>query len=53
MNILFIKFFFVGFMVFEIPRVYVFGHWPYSVTFLYITTCYSSNYVFLVVEIVL
>ena len=26
MNILFIKYFFVGFMVFEIPRVSVFGY---------------------------
>ena len=34
MNILFIKIFFVGFMVSEIPRV--FGHCPYSVTFPYI-----------------
>ena len=37
MNILFIKHFFVGFMVSEIPRVSVFGHCPYSVTFPYIT----------------
>ena len=35
MNILFIKHFFVGFMVPEIPRVSVFGHCPYSVTFPY------------------
>ena len=35
MNILFIKYFFVGFMVSEIPRVSVFGHCPYSVTFPY------------------
>ena len=35
MNILFIKHFFVGFMVSEIPRVSVFGHYPYSVTFPY------------------
>ena len=34
-NILFIKLFFVGFMVSEIPRVSVFGHCPYSVTFPY------------------
>ena len=32
MNILFIKYFFVGCMVSEIPRVSVFGHCPYSVT---------------------
>ena len=33
MNILFINNFFVGFMVSEIPRVSVFGHCPFSVTF--------------------
>ena len=33
MNILFNNNFFVGFMVSEIPRVSVFGHYPYSVTF--------------------
>ena len=33
MNILFFKHFFIGFMVSEIPRVSVFGHCPYSVTF--------------------
>ena len=32
MNILFIKYICVGFMVSEIPRVSVFGHCPYSVT---------------------
>ena len=36
MNILLIKHFFVGFMVSEIPRVSVFGHCPYSVTFPYL-----------------
>ena len=36
MNILLINIFFVGFMVSEIPRVTVFGHCPYSVTFPYI-----------------
>ena len=36
MNILFIKYFCVGFMVSEIPRVSVFGHFPYSVTFPYV-----------------
>ena len=36
MNILFIKQFFVGFMVSEIPRVSLFGHCPYSVTFPYL-----------------
>ena len=35
MNILFIKHFFVGFMVSEIPRVSVFGHFPDSVTLPY------------------
>ena len=36
MKILFINIFFVGFMVSEIPRVSVFGHCPYSVTFPYL-----------------
>ena len=36
MNILFIKHFFVGFMVSEIQRVSLFGHCPYSVTFPYV-----------------
>ena len=35
MNILFIKHFFVGFMVSEIPRVTIVGYCPYSVTFPY------------------
>ena len=35
MNILFIKYFFVGFIVYEIPRVSLFGHYPYSVTIPY------------------
>ena len=35
MNIVFITYFFVGFMVSDIPRVSVFGHCPYSVTFPY------------------
>ena len=35
MNTLFIKKIVVGFMVSEIPRVSVFGHCPYSVTFPY------------------
>ena len=38
MNILFIKHFFVGFMVSEIPKVSVFGYCPYFVTFPYITS---------------
>ena len=36
MNILFIKHFFAGFMVSEIPQVSAFGHCPYSVTFPYV-----------------
>ena len=36
MNILFIKHFVVGFVVSEIPKVSVFGHCPYSVTFPYV-----------------
>ena len=35
MNILFIKHFFVGFIVSEIHMVSVFGHFPYAVTFPY------------------
>ena len=35
MNILLITYFFVGFIVSEIPRVSVFRHCPYSVTFPY------------------
>ena len=35
-NMLFIKYFLVGFMVSETPRVSVFGHCPYLVTFPYI-----------------
>ena len=30
MNIVFIKHFFVGFIVYEIPRLSVFRHFPYS-----------------------
>ena len=36
MNMLPNKHFFVGFIVSEIPRVSVFGYYPYSVTFPYI-----------------
>ena len=42
MNMLFIKHFFVGFMIYEIQRVSVFGHCPYSVTFPY--TCIYMIY---------
>ena len=44
MNILYIKHFFVGFIVSEIPRVSVFGNSPYSVTFPYIYICYLFFY---------
>ena len=44
MNIVFINNFFVECMVSEIPRVSVFGHCPYSVTFPY-TYC-MRNLVF-------
>ena len=44
MNILLIKHFFVGFMVSEIPRVSVFGHCQYSVTFHYINIINISIY---------
>ena len=43
MNIVFKKHFFIRFMISEIPRVSVFGHCPYSVTFPYICT-YVYNY---------
>ena len=43
MNVLFIKHFFVGFMVSEIPRVSVFGLCPYSVTFPYIDLDFLQN----------
>ena len=36
MNILFINILFVGFMVSKRPRVSVFGHCPYSITFPYL-----------------
>ena len=44
MNIVFIKNFFVGFMVSEIPRVSVFGHCPYSVTFPYYIYLYHGYF---------
>ena len=37
MNILFIKHFFVGFMVSEIPRVSVFGYFPLHIFLIYYT----------------
>ena len=40
MNILFIKHFFVGFMVSEIPRGYIFRHCPYSITLPYTIQVY-------------
>ena len=47
MNILFVKHFFVGFMVSEIPRVSVYGHCPYSVTFPYtIKYIYINIYIY-------
>ena len=39
MNILFIKYFFVGFMVSEIPRVSVFCYFPLDIY----NTCYIYN----------
>ena len=44
MNMLSINIFVVGFMVSEIPRVSVFGHCPYSVTFPYIYILHESHY---------
>ena len=46
MNILFIKHFYVGFMVSKIPRVSVFGHCPYSVNFPY-SILYFNNITFI------
>ena len=43
MNILFIKHFFVGFMVSEIPRMSLFGHCPYSITFPYNSCDFYEN----------
>ena len=43
MNILLIKHFFVGCIVSEIPRVSVFGYFPYSVTFPYFTWSILNN----------
>ena len=42
MNILFIKHFFVDFMICEIQRMSVFGHYPYSVTFSYNIESFNS-----------
>ena len=42
MNILLITIFFVGFMVSRIPRVSVFGHCSYSVTFAYGSNIHSK-----------
>ena len=42
MNILFIKHFFIVFIVSEIPRVSVFGHCPYSITFPYIYSKFNK-----------
>ena len=42
MNNVFIKYYFVRFMVSDIPSVSVFGYCPYSVTFPY-TYIYVSN----------
>ena len=52
MNILFIKHYFVGFLISEIPRVSVFGHCPYSVTFPYVvTTVIKSIYIYIYIYI--
>ena len=44
MNILLIKHFFVGVMVSEITRVFVFGHCPYSV----LSPIYNIMYVYFI-----
>ena len=53
MNMLFIKNVVVGFMVSEIPRVSVFGHCPYSVTFPYISNKLINNIklLFVIIEL--
>ena len=38
--------FFVEFMVYEIQRVSVFGHCPYSVTFPYMINDYVFSFIF-------
>ena len=43
MNILFITNCCVGFMVSDIPRVSIFGHCPYSVTFPYTYKIYKNT----------
>ena len=50
MNILFNKHFFVGFMVSEIPRVSIFGHCPYSVTFPYRVFPHTYIYVYVIAK---
>ena len=49
MNILFIKDFFVGFMISEIPRVSVFGHCPYSANFHYFDNINSIYFNFVLI----
>ena len=51
MNILLITNFGVGFMVSEIPRVSVFGHCPYSVTFPYIYSELNIIYLYICIEL--
>ena len=47
MNILFIKHFFIGFMGSEIPKVSVFGHYPYSVNLPYNIKFSGNKYIFI------
>ena len=43
MNILFIKYFFVGFMVSDIQRVSVFGYFPLTVIFCHLNNIYTHH----------
>ena len=44
MNILFIKHFFVGFIVSEIPRVSLLGYLPLRIVMLYYVIGYNTTY---------
>ena len=51
MKIVFINIFFVGFMVSEIPKVSVFGHYPYSVTFYFYFVIYIYAFIIKIISI--
>ena len=53
MNILFIKYFCVGFMVSEIPRVSIFGYFSlhiYSYIYIYIYTTNTRIYIIIIMN---